>query len=107
MLIQLAVPSRQEVEEYTKLQHEVERLVGHVNGKHSTISYTPVVLLHRSMPFTQLCALFALANERVRVAVFPETQAAKFRPADLHPVHPRATQAASDLSALICWSHVL
>jgi trehalose 6-phosphate synthase len=43
VLIQLAVPSRQGVEEYAKLQHEVE-------------------FLHRSMPFAQLCALYSVGD---------------------------------------------
>lgn len=33
-LIQLAIPTRSDVGAYQKLREEVERLVGHINGKH-------------------------------------------------------------------------
>ncbi|ETN36528.1 alpha,alpha-trehalose-phosphate synthase (UDP-forming) [Cyphellophora europaea CBS 101466] len=62
VMIQVAVPTRPGVTEYVKLQHQVEQLVGRVNGNHSTASYTPVVYLHRSIPFEHLCALYALAD---------------------------------------------
>jgi trehalose 6-phosphate synthase len=62
VLIQLAVPTRPGVTEYAKLQKQVESLVGRVNGRHSSPSYTPVIYMHRSIPFDQLCALYALAD---------------------------------------------
>ena len=34
VLIQLAIPTRSEVEGYKKLRVEVEALIGHINGKH-------------------------------------------------------------------------
>lgn len=37
-LIQLAIPTRAEVDTYKKLREEVEALVGHVNGKHGKLS---------------------------------------------------------------------
>lgn len=48
--------------EYVKLQRHVEELVGHVNGRHSTASYTPVIYMHRNIPFNQLGAMYALAD---------------------------------------------
>lgn len=33
-LIQLAIPTRSDVTTYQKLREEVERLIGHINGKH-------------------------------------------------------------------------
>ena len=62
VLIQLAIPTRPGVEEYIKLQHEVESLVGRVNGRHSTMQWTPLIYLHRSLPFPKLCALYAGAD---------------------------------------------
>ncbi|KPI36452.1 Alpha,alpha-trehalose-phosphate synthase [UDP-forming] 1 [Cyphellophora attinorum] len=61
-LVQLAIPSREGVPEYNQLRDEVERLVGRVNGRHSTTSYTPVVYLYQSLAFPKLCALYAAAD---------------------------------------------
>jgi trehalose 6-phosphate synthase len=36
-LVQLAIPTRADVDTYKRLREEVERLVAHVNGKHSTV----------------------------------------------------------------------
>jgi trehalose-6-phosphate synthase len=62
VLIQVAVPTRSGVMEYIKLQQQVEGLVGRVNGRHGTPTYTPVRYLHRSIPFEMLTALYALAD---------------------------------------------
>ncbi|KAL6243337.1 hypothetical protein RBB50_009889 [Rhinocladiella similis] len=61
-LIQLAIPTRAEVDTYKKLREEVEALVGHVNGKHGTFSSTPIHYLYRSIKPEQLCALYAAAD---------------------------------------------
>ena len=62
VLVQLAIPTRSDVKEYQKLQLEVERLVGYVNGKHGSYSYTPIIYLYRSIPPEELCALYAVAD---------------------------------------------
>ncbi|KAJ9617989.1 hypothetical protein H2204_013219 [Knufia peltigerae] len=61
-LIQLAIPTRAEVDTYKKLREEVEALVGHVNGKHGTFSSTPIHYFYRSIKPEQLCALYAAAD---------------------------------------------
>jgi trehalose 6-phosphate synthase/phosphatase len=58
----VAVPSREGVEEYRRLREDVEGRVGHINGLHSTISNVPVQFVHQSISFTELCALYALAE---------------------------------------------
>jgi glycosyltransferase involved in cell wall biosynthesis len=42
VLIQLAIPTRTDVDTYQRLREEVERLIGHINGKHGT--YCPFLL---------------------------------------------------------------
>jgi trehalose 6-phosphate synthase len=42
VLIQLAIPTRSDVDTYQRLREEVERLIGHINGKHGT--YCPFLL---------------------------------------------------------------
>src|SRR5690606_15320638 len=50
-LIILAVPSRSNVPQYQLLKREIDELVGKINGKFSTISWTPIWYFYRSMPF--------------------------------------------------------
>jgi trehalose 6-phosphate synthase/phosphatase len=57
-LLQLAIPTRQEVDEYQKLRSEVERMVGEINGKYSTPGYTPVQYMYTSIPLYELLALY-------------------------------------------------
>jgi trehalose 6-phosphate synthase len=42
VLVQLAIPTRSDVDTYQRLREEVERLIGHINGKHGT--YCPFLL---------------------------------------------------------------
>lgn len=57
-LLQLAIPTRQDVEEYQKLRSVVERMVGEINGKYSTPYYTPVQYMYTSVPLNELLALY-------------------------------------------------
>jgi trehalose 6-phosphate synthase/phosphatase len=61
-LIMLTVPSRDNVSEYKNLKEEVDELVGNINGKHSTLTWTAVHYLYRSVSFEQLVALYNLAD---------------------------------------------
>lgn len=62
VLIQVAIPTRGEVEEYRNLRHLVNELVGRINGKFGTIEYTPIHFLHRSVDFAELLALYAVSD---------------------------------------------
>ncbi len=57
-LVMLAVPSRDNVEQYQLLKREVDELVGSINGQYGTINYTPIWYFYRSMPFTNLVELY-------------------------------------------------
>lgn len=61
-LILVAVPSRTDLEQYAALRHEVEQLVGMINGKHGTMCWTPVRYLFKFLPFHRLLALYSLAD---------------------------------------------
>lgn len=61
-LILVAVPSRTRIEQYAQLRHEVEQLVGRINGKHATMCWTPVRYLFKSLPFSRLLALYTVAD---------------------------------------------
>ena len=57
-LIMLAVPSRSNVPQYKKLKRETDELVGRVNGKFSTVSWTPIWYFYRALPFSDLIDLY-------------------------------------------------
>lgn len=62
VLVQLAVPSRQDVEEYQNLRTVVNELVGRVNGKYGSAEFTPIHFMHRSVDFNELIALYAVSD---------------------------------------------
>ncbi len=61
-LILVAVPSRTKVEHYRMLKKDVDEKVGHINGKHGDIDWTPVVYIYNSLDFNDLNALYNLAD---------------------------------------------
>ncbi|KAG5723483.1 hypothetical protein E4T56_gene17040, partial [Termitomyces sp. T112] len=62
VLVQLAVPSRQDVEEYQNLRSTVNELVGRINGRFGTVEFMPIHFMHKSLPFDELCALYAASD---------------------------------------------
>jgi trehalose 6-phosphate synthase/phosphatase len=60
--IQIAVPSRAEVDAYQQLRREVEERVGHINGAYGTLRSAPVHYLHRSVSPSELVALYRAAD---------------------------------------------
>jgi len=62
VLVQVAVPSRERVEEYQELRHEVEQYVGSINGEFGQLGRTPIHYLHRGLPFEELVSLYAAAD---------------------------------------------
>ncbi|PHH76060.1 hypothetical protein CDD82_4148 [Ophiocordyceps australis] len=62
VLVQVAVPSRQDVEEYQNLRAIVNELVGRINGKFGSIEFTPIHFMHQSIPFDELTALYAVSD---------------------------------------------
>ncbi|MGB7924048.1 MAG: bifunctional alpha,alpha-trehalose-phosphate synthase (UDP-forming)/trehalose-phosphatase [Pyrinomonadaceae bacterium] len=62
VLIQVAVPSREQIPSYKQLRREVDALVGKTNGVYGTATWTPVVYLRRAVPKAELVALYAAAD---------------------------------------------
>jgi trehalose 6-phosphate synthase/phosphatase len=58
----VSVPSRENVPEYQALREEVEALVGHINGRYTTLTNSPIHFIHGTVSFTELAALYALAD---------------------------------------------
>jgi trehalose 6-phosphate synthase len=65
VLVQLAVPSREQVGDYLTQRQHVEQLVGAVNGEFATLGHPAVHYLHRSLPLDQLVALYLAADVMV------------------------------------------
>jgi trehalose 6-phosphate synthase len=62
VLLQVAVPSREELIQYVEQRERVERLVGQINGEYGRPGYTPVVYMYRHLDFTELVAAYLAAD---------------------------------------------
>lgn len=62
VLVQVAVPSRGEVEEYQNLRAVVNELVGRINGKFGTVEFMPIHFMHKSVAFEELIALYNISD---------------------------------------------
>ncbi len=62
VLLQLAVPSRAQVEEYRELKREIDELVGRVNGRFATATWSPIRYLYRTLTPDRLAALYRDAD---------------------------------------------
>ncbi|OQE71155.1 hypothetical protein PENNAL_c0110G11013 [Penicillium nalgiovense] len=62
VLIQIAIPSREDVKKYQDLEGEVSKLVGQIIGKYSTPNWTPLLYIHRSVSFAELTALYSVSD---------------------------------------------
>jgi len=62
LLVQIAVPTRQEVLEYKRLAQQVHGIVGRICGRFGTLSTVPIHHLDRSLGFEELCALYAVTD---------------------------------------------
>ncbi len=62
VLVQVASPSRERVEEYQNLRDEVELIVGRINGDHSSVGNPAIHYLHQSFPKEEMAALYLLAD---------------------------------------------
>jgi trehalose 6-phosphate synthase/phosphatase len=60
--IQVAVPSRGEVDSYQRFKRQVEENVGRINGACGTLSSSPVHYMHQSVSQTELVALYRAAD---------------------------------------------
>ncbi len=58
VMVQVATPTREGVEHYQDERHEVERLVGEINGRYSRIGLPVVHYLYQTLPFDELIALY-------------------------------------------------
>ncbi|ODV86000.1 glycosyltransferase family 20 protein [[Candida] arabinofermentans NRRL YB-2248] len=62
ILIQIAVPSRGDVEEYQSLRATVNELVGRINGRFGTVEFVPIHFMHKSVNFNELISVYAASE---------------------------------------------
>ncbi|HEV8632501.1 MAG TPA: trehalose-6-phosphate synthase, partial [Thermoanaerobaculia bacterium] len=62
VFLQIAVPSRTQVQEYRDLKREIDEMVGRVNGRHGAADWTPVRYLYRSIPRPDLVSYYRAAD---------------------------------------------
>jgi trehalose 6-phosphate synthase/phosphatase len=61
-LVQLVVPSREEIPSYSALREEIERLVGQINGELGEPGWTPVTYLHHPIDRHELRGWYRAAH---------------------------------------------
>ena len=61
-LFQIVVPSRVDIPTYDDLKTEIETLVGEINGRYSEMGWMPIHYFFRSVPSTDLLALYRAAD---------------------------------------------
>ncbi len=62
VFVQVAVPSRERVEQYKILRDEIDRLVGRINGDLGRIGRPAISYLHSSYPREEMAALYRSAD---------------------------------------------
>ncbi len=62
VLLMLVVPSRTGVVDYQNMKSRIDELVGKINGRFGTLTWTPVLYQYRSLPQEQLIPLYAASE---------------------------------------------
>lgn len=61
VFILVVVPSREQVGQYQRMKHELDELVGQINGAYGSVDWVPIIYQYRSLFFNELVALYSLA----------------------------------------------
>jgi trehalose 6-phosphate synthase len=61
-LLQIAVPTRGEIEAYCQLKTEIATLVGEVNGRHADVDWMPIRYLNKSFAQSTLAGFYRAAQ---------------------------------------------
>ncbi|MGR3321503.1 MAG: alpha,alpha-trehalose-phosphate synthase (UDP-forming) [Pseudooceanicola sp.] len=61
-LVQIAPPSREQVDAYRQITAELEEISGQVNGRHAELDWTPIRYIHRAVDRDRLAGLYRRAS---------------------------------------------
>ncbi len=61
-LINICTPPSQGMKIYDRIQHELEQAVGKINGRYSTLEWTPIRFFFRSVPFEEVVSYYAVSD---------------------------------------------
>jgi len=61
-LVTVCVPAAREMTIYQELQAQIEQAVGRVNGRFSTVGWTPLQFFFRPLPFDVVVSYYAMAD---------------------------------------------
>lgn len=61
-LVLVVVPSRIGVEHYQQMKRQIDELVGRINGRFGSISWTPILYQYRFLPFDPLVSLYSVSD---------------------------------------------
>jgi glucosylglycerol-phosphate synthase len=62
VLVSICTPAAPGMEVYQRTRRQVDELVGQINGRFSTVSWTPIRYFYRSLPFEDVVAYYAAAD---------------------------------------------
>lgn len=62
VLVSVCTPAAPGMEVYQGTRRQVDELVGQINGRFSTVSWTPIRYFYRSLPFEDVLAYYAAAD---------------------------------------------
>jgi glucosylglycerol-phosphate synthase len=62
VLINICTPPAQGMKIYEKVQEELEQAIGKINGKYSTVRWTPIRFFFRSLKFEEVINYYAVAD---------------------------------------------
>ncbi|MDH5720050.1 MAG: bifunctional alpha,alpha-trehalose-phosphate synthase (UDP-forming)/trehalose-phosphatase [Spirochaetia bacterium] len=61
-LLQIAIPTRSDVDEYISLKNNIDRKIGEINGNYGTTNYVPVKYIYNSVDFNTLVSLYGASD---------------------------------------------
>jgi alpha,alpha-trehalose-phosphate synthase [UDP-forming] len=61
-LVQVVVPSREEIRNYSELREVIERRIGEINGMYGSPDWCPVTYMHKTLSNDELLALYRAAD---------------------------------------------
>ncbi len=61
-LLQIAPPTREDVQAYQDIREDLERLSGAINGAHADLNWTPIRYIHRPIERNRLAGLYRQAR---------------------------------------------